>query len=183
MKYSSCETHISLVTGDYPCLNVVFHFKRESGFYVLQMIISSWLIVIVSWFSFFLSREAIAARTSLGVTTVLSMATLLMSTGGANMRVSYARALDIWFSVCMTAVFLSLLEFILVNAVDRREKKKYERIANDAKPSACQKIDKAARVVLPSCFVVFNIAFWVHFISQPFEPEKNLSLDGPTVCD
>ena len=38
------------------------------------------------------------------------------------MMVSYAKAMDVWYTVCMVCVFLSLLEFAFVNVLDTREK-------------------------------------------------------------
>ena len=51
--------------------------KRQIGFYLLQTYIPSILIVILSWVSFWISVDAVPARISLGVTTVLTMATQL----------------------------------------------------------------------------------------------------------
>ena len=61
--------------GEYPCLLAKFNLTRQYGFYMLQTYIPSILIVILSWVSFWINMEAVPARISLGVTTVLTMAT------------------------------------------------------------------------------------------------------------
>lgn len=79
------------------------------------------MLVIVSWVSFWLDQSAVPARVSLGVTTLLTMAT---QTSGINQTlppVSYTKALDVWTGVCLTFVFGALLEFALVNYASRSD--------------------------------------------------------------
>jgi hypothetical protein len=54
-----------------------FQLERQFGFYLLQTYVPTILIVILSWVSFWINMEAVPARISLGVTTVLTMATQL----------------------------------------------------------------------------------------------------------
>ena len=57
------------------------------------------MLVIVSWVSFWLDQNAIPARVSLGVTTLLTMST---QTSGINAQlppVSYTKAIDVWTGV------------------------------------------------------------------------------------
>ncbi|CAG2177600.1 unnamed protein product, partial [Oppiella nova] len=77
------------------------------------------LIVVISWVSFWLDEEAIPARITLGVTTLLTI-----SSKGAGIQsnlppVSYAKAIDVWMGVCTIFVFSALLEFTLVNYLCR----------------------------------------------------------------
>ena len=78
LPYSPNLTSIYLyIPGDFPCLRAVFSLKRQFGFYLLQTYIPSILIVVLSWVSFWINVEAVPARISLGVTTVLTMTTQL----------------------------------------------------------------------------------------------------------
>ena len=52
--------------GSFPCLIVVFHFKRLFGFYLLQAYVPSLLIVVLSWVSFWVHKDAVPARITLG---------------------------------------------------------------------------------------------------------------------
>jgi hypothetical protein len=102
------------------------------------------MLVIVSWVSFWLDPNAIPARVSLGVTTLLTMATQISGkhlfgaqkdpriltdllaplTAGINASlppVSYTKAIDVWTGVCLTFVFGALLEFALVNYASRSD--------------------------------------------------------------
>jgi len=82
------------------------------------------LIVILSWLSFWINKEAVPARITLGVTTVLTMSTSLSSSRGAALTVSYAKALDVWYAFCMILVFSALVEFAIVNVLHTHEVKK-----------------------------------------------------------
>lgn len=65
------ERTISLSTGNYSRLTTYFTFKRNIGFYLIQIYFPASLIVVISFVSFWLDRAAIQARVGLGVTTVL----------------------------------------------------------------------------------------------------------------
>ena len=81
---------IYTVAGAYVRLYCDFLFTRSLGFYMIQIYLPSILIVIISWVSFWLNREATPARVALGVTTVLTMTTLMTTT---NVRCSLQIAL------------------------------------------------------------------------------------------
>ncbi|RCN39839.1 hypothetical protein ANCCAN_14236 [Ancylostoma caninum] len=52
--------------------------------------------------SFWLSRDATPARVALGVTTVLTMTTLMTTTNSAMPKVSYVKSIDIFLGECRT---------------------------------------------------------------------------------
>ncbi|XP_046452127.1 glutamate-gated chloride channel-like isoform X2 [Daphnia pulex] len=118
-------------TGEYSCLKVNLLFKREFSYYLIQIYIPCCMLVIVSWVSFWLDSNAVPARVSLGVTTLLTMATQTTGINNSLPPVSYTKAIDVWTGVCLTFVFGALLEFALVNYASRsdahREKLKKQR--------------------------------------------------------
>lgn len=74
------------------------------------------LVVFVSWLSFFVDKNSVPARVSLGITTVLTMTTLIMGLGQDSLPVvSYMRALDRYLIVCYLLVFGSFAEYAVVN--------------------------------------------------------------------
>ncbi|CAH1772224.1 unnamed protein product [Owenia fusiformis] len=122
-KHVLIDCSQNYTTGAYPCLQIDFILKRDIGYYMIQLYIPSVLIVILSWVAFWISIDAIPARVTIGLLTVLTMTT--QSTGARSQlpRVSYIKAIDVWMSTCLLFVFASLLEFAVVNVFSRKEVK------------------------------------------------------------
>nr|QRX38897.1 gamma-aminobutyric acid receptor RDL2 subunit [Pediculus humanus corporis] len=111
---------ISLTTGNYSRLACEIQFVRSMGYYLIQIYIPSGLIVIISWDSFWLNRNATPARVALGVTTVLTMTTLMSSTNAALPKISYVKSIDVYLGTCFVMVFASLLEYATVGYMAKR---------------------------------------------------------------
>lgn len=52
--------------GDYVVLTVYFDLSRRMGYFTIQTYIPCTLIVVLSWVSFWINKDAVPARTSLG---------------------------------------------------------------------------------------------------------------------
>ena len=66
---------INYSTGTFTCLAAVFKLKRNPGYPFFSTYIPSVLIVIMSWISFWIPAESTPARVTLGVTSLLTLAT------------------------------------------------------------------------------------------------------------
>lgn len=117
----------SLSSGDYIRLYCEVHFVRSMGYYLIQIYIPASLIVIISWVSFWLHRNATPARVALGVTTVLTMTTLMSSTNAALPKISYIKSIDVFLGTCFVMVFASLLEYASVGYIGKRIAMKRKR--------------------------------------------------------
>jgi len=108
-------------SGYVPCLEVILVVSRNLGYFLIEYYIPSILLVILSWVSFWISVDAVAARVNIGLLTVLTLTT--QSTGSRDQmpRVSYVKAIDVWMSTCLVFAFASLIEFAIVNVWTRRE--------------------------------------------------------------
>ncbi|ESP02706.1 hypothetical protein LOTGIDRAFT_180167 [Lottia gigantea] len=124
VKWTWSDCTKTYVNTNYTCLSADFYLIRNYGYYIAQIYIPSVLVVILSWVSFWLDIDAIPARISLGLLTVLTMTT--QSSGArANLpRVSYIKAIDVWMAMCLFFVFAALVEFAYVNVMSRVEKRR-----------------------------------------------------------
>ncbi|XP_076352471.1 gamma-aminobutyric acid receptor subunit beta-like [Tachypleus tridentatus] len=111
---------VVLTTGNYSRLALEIQFVRSMGYYLIQIYIPASLIVVISWVSFWLHRNATPARVALGVTTVLTMTTLMSSTNAALPKISYVKSIDVFLGTCFVMVFASLLEYATVGYLSKR---------------------------------------------------------------
>ena len=112
---------LTFLPGEYSCLKVELIFKREFSYYLITIYVPCCMLVIVSWVSFWLDQNAIPARVSLGVTTLLTMSTQTSGISAQLPPVSYTKAIDVWTGACQGFVFCALLEFALVNYASRSD--------------------------------------------------------------
>ncbi|KAM4703194.1 gamma-aminobutyric acid receptor subunit delta [Rhinophrynus dorsalis] len=97
--------------GRFPRLSLHFRLRRNRGVYIIQSYVPSILLVAMSWVSFWISQSAVPARVSLGITTVLTMTTLMDSARSSLPRASAIKALDVYFLICYVFVFAALVEY------------------------------------------------------------------------
>ncbi|CAJ0578769.1 unnamed protein product, partial [Mesorhabditis spiculigera] len=96
-------------------LKVYFKLQRQQGFYILQIYTPCTLLVVMSWVSFWINKEASPARVALGIMTVLSMSTLGFGLRTDLPKVSHSTALDIYIIVCFGFVFAAMVEYAVIN--------------------------------------------------------------------
>ncbi|XP_064471717.1 glycine receptor subunit alpha-3-like isoform X2 [Ornithodoros turicata] len=106
--------------GEYSCLKAEFYLQRSIGYHLVQSYLPTILIVVISWVSFWLDVEAIPARITLGVTTLLTISSKGAGIQGNLPPVSYVKAIDVWMGACTMFVFAALLEFTFVNYLWRK---------------------------------------------------------------
>ncbi|CAL1289501.1 unnamed protein product [Larinioides sclopetarius] len=102
------------------CLEEAVVLRRRSGYYLINVYIPTVLIVVMSMLTFWIPHDAVPARITLGVTSLL---TIITKQYQASMpSVSYIVALNIWLSSCIAFVFFSLLEYAAVIAMTKTKK-------------------------------------------------------------
>ncbi|XP_035220877.1 glycine receptor subunit alpha-2-like isoform X1 [Stegodyphus dumicola] len=169
-------------TGNFTCLQVIFTLKRRLGYYLFHTYIPTCLIVIMSWVSFWIKPEAVPARVTLGVTSLLTLSTQHAKSQASLPPVSYIKAIDIFMSSCTVFVFLSLMEYAVVNVVLEEEESSQKKTNNESmriynlqpklpglSPAQRRRrraimIDRASRVFFPLSFIILNISYWVYYV-------------------
>lgn len=96
-------------------LMVNFHLQRHMGNFLIQVYGPCCLLVVLSWVSFWLNREATADRVSLGITTVLTMTFLGLEARTDLPKVPYPTALDFFVFLSFAFIFATILQFAVVH--------------------------------------------------------------------
>ncbi|CAI9727246.1 gamma-aminobutyric acid receptor alpha-like [Octopus vulgaris] len=96
-------------------LAVKFFLRRHTGFFLIQVYIPCILLVVLSWVSFWINREATSDRIALGTTTVLTMTFLGLDIRTDLPKVSYVTALDYYVAVCFGFVISTIIQFAVVH--------------------------------------------------------------------
>lgn len=101
----------NFLLGNYSFLYANFTFTRRLSGNVFNVYVPSTLVVFLSWISFWVDIEAVPARVTLGVTSLLTLGTQVVQARSGLPTISYMTAMDIWLFACLIAVFGALLEF------------------------------------------------------------------------
>ncbi|CAL8109247.1 unnamed protein product [Orchesella dallaii] len=104
----------------FPFVRVRFTFDRRLGNNMIQVFTPTTLVVVLSWFSFWLGLDAIPGRISLLVTCMLTLVTMHSGLKSSIPPVHYVTMMDIWFIACMAFVFSAICEFVVVKYLDWR---------------------------------------------------------------
>ncbi|XP_052794160.1 glycine receptor subunit alpha-2-like [Mya arenaria] len=191
----SCEE--SFGENKFACIQGFIQLDRKMGYYIVQVFVPSILIVVLSWVSFWVDHDAVPARISLGVLTVLTMTTQSSGALQSLPQVSYVKAIDVWMFTCLIFVFVALVEYSYVNVVARRALKGHSLARDRAlklQPDnikqgdqtgesvgniAARRVDKLSRLLFPVTFLVFNLVFWIYYSLVSFHtsssgPSENL---------
>ncbi|OAD55135.1 Gamma-aminobutyric acid receptor alpha-like [Eufriesea mexicana] len=102
-------------SSEYSMLLVYFHLQRHMGNFLIQVYGPCVLLVVLSWVSFWLNREATADRVSLGITTVLTMTFLGLEARTDLPKVPYPTALDFFVFLSFAFIFATIIQFAVVH--------------------------------------------------------------------
>ncbi|XP_031643902.1 gamma-aminobutyric acid receptor subunit gamma-1-like isoform X2 [Oncorhynchus kisutch] len=98
-------------SGEYVILTIFFNLSWRMSYFTIQTYIPCSMIMVLSWVSFWINKDAVPARTSLGITTVLTMTMLSTISRKSLPKVSYVTAMDLFVSVCFIFTFAALMEY------------------------------------------------------------------------
>ncbi|KAH7969296.1 hypothetical protein HPB52_016585 [Rhipicephalus sanguineus] len=109
------QSDFSRKEGPFAMLLVSFQLKRHMGYFLIEVYAPCTLLVVLSWVSFWINREATADRIALGVTTILTMTFLALESRNDLPKVPYCTALDYYVAIGFGFVFATIVEFAIVH--------------------------------------------------------------------
>lgn len=115
-------------SGNWSRLQSSFGFVRRSGYFLIHIYAPCALIVILSWISFCIPPDATAARIALGITSVLTITTILNMLNTAMPKVSYVKAIDWYLIGSFLFVFSVLVEYTFVLWIVNVHNKRLKRL-------------------------------------------------------
>jgi hypothetical protein len=119
-RFALSKSNVTEGDGLRSRLQLLLHFDRPLGYYLIEIYSPAIFIVIMSWFNFWLHRSATPARITLGVTTILTL-TALMAKADANLpKTAYIKAIGIYLWVCFVFTFAALVEFSVAAYMEKR---------------------------------------------------------------
>ncbi|XP_059083205.1 glutamate-gated chloride channel subunit beta-like isoform X2 [Tigriopus californicus] len=182
--------HYGFWTGEYPGVRLRLVLKRNISYHLLRTYLPSLLFVTLSWFSMFVPLNHVPGRVGMGMTSLLTTATMFGALTSKTPPISYSTKLDVWFVACITFGFLALFEFT-IEIVYRYYWQKIPRIPlfkEKPNKSTLTKQEKAIRTdavllrmelwgaaLLLMGFIIFNIYYWVDLYQTYTRPVKQFT--------
>ncbi|KAA0710817.1 Gamma-aminobutyric acid receptor subunit rho-1 GABA(A) receptor subunit rho-1 GABA(C) receptor [Triplophysa tibetana] len=144
-------TKLAFYSSWYNRLYIHFTLRRHIFFFLLQTYFPATLMVMLSWVSFWIDRRAVPARVPLGITTVLTMSTIITGVNASMPRVSYIKAVDIYLWVSFVFVFLSVIEYAAVNYLTTVQERRERKLRNQL-PCTCGIANPEEDMMMTACY-------------------------------
>ncbi|XP_037792248.1 glycine receptor subunit beta-type 4-like [Penaeus monodon] len=159
--------------------------RRAIGFHFVQSYLPTTLIVVISWVSFWMDVDSVPGRTTLGVTTLLTVSSKSSGIQAGLPQVSYVKAIDVWMGACTAFVFCALLEFTFVNYLWRRRPHADLRGGPNGKclPTQCPQITALATTPAEPKSVIASLTGPTATTPPPATPADGKSAGSPSFED
>ncbi len=197
---SSVSTKDEVTSAAFDQIIVDVFLGRPLGYFLWEVYMPATFIVIISFSSFWLDRSSTPARVSLGVTTVLTITTLLSSANLNLPPTAYPKSIGVFLAGCFVFTFLAFLEYSAASYLERRRslgkglppsssetatggeeeeagkyyKKRRFTLAGMTDPMGLRpsQVDVYSRILFPVAFCLFQAIYWsVSFLSLTPYPE------------
>uniref|UniRef100_A0AC34QFQ9 Uncharacterized protein n=1 Tax=Panagrolaimus sp. JU765 TaxID=591449 RepID=A0AC34QFQ9_9BILA len=108
--------------GIWDQLNIKLYFRRSYGFYILQIYLPTYCMVLISFISFWLDRKSLPARTTLGVSSLMALTLQYNNVARSLPKVSYVKGIDLFMFCCIFYIFMSMVELALIGVLENKTK-------------------------------------------------------------
>lgn len=132
--------------GEFSVVQVSFNLQRHTGYFLIQVYVPCILIVVLSWVSFWIHREATSDRVGLGITTVLTLSTISLDSRTDLPKVRYATALDWFLLMSFFYCIATLLEFAGVHYFTKVGSGEVPLLADDEWEDIAETVEHAGNI-------------------------------------
>uniref|UniRef100_A0AC34QGC8 Uncharacterized protein n=1 Tax=Panagrolaimus sp. JU765 TaxID=591449 RepID=A0AC34QGC8_9BILA len=171
-------------SGNFTCLEAKINMKRNLGFHLAQTYIPTATCVFFSWVSVWLPEEFVEGRIFVSLTVFLTLSAESNAAKETLPKVSYIKAIDIWFGFTATFVFSTVLQALVVILLEYQSKALKEQLEKNGDNLAVVKATKMIRqsrayhrygrrldsffkIMYPVIFVIFLIIYRFVIIEGP----------------
>ncbi|EGT60279.1 hypothetical protein CAEBREN_32132 [Caenorhabditis brenneri] len=169
-------------SGVYSCLEAKFYMHREVGYHIANTYIPTAICVVFSWISVWLPEEFVEGRIFVSLTVFLTLSAENNSAKEELPKVSYVKAIDIWFGFTSTFVFVTMLQALVVISLEHNSKRLRIKTENNLDGYSkyqvtksmllsryyhrmARQIDTFCKVMYPVIFILF-LMFYAFVITQ-----------------
>ncbi|KAE9415977.1 hypothetical protein Angca_007605, partial [Angiostrongylus cantonensis] len=187
VKADTCDG--SRKSGNYSCLVARFFLQRQLGYHLAQTYIPTTICVVFSWISVWLPEEFVEGRIFVSLTVFLTLTAENSSAKEDLPKVSYIKAIDMWFGFTSIFVFATMLQALAViiledfsNSIRRRceknvdEYSKYKMmflmLRSRHYHRLARNLDTFCKVMYPVTFILFLMIYG--FVIAQGEDDKCL---------
>jgi hypothetical protein len=125
--------------------------KRESGYFIVKVIIPLIFIVAMSWIVFWLDpKEDSGSRISVSITAMLTLIAYRFAIGASLPKVSYLTRLDNFILLSTVLIFATLILAVITSRLAKAEKLPKARLLN-----------RWSRILFPAVFILTAAQFLV----------------------
>ncbi|XP_055304558.1 gamma-aminobutyric acid receptor subunit alpha-1 isoform X2 [Sitodiplosis mosellana] len=136
--------------GEFSVVQVSFNLQRHTGYFLIQVYVPCILIVVLSWVSFWIHREATSDRVGLGITTVLTLSTISLDSRTDLPKVRYATALDWFLLMSFFYCIATLLEFAGVHFFTKVGSGEIPALTDDEWEDIAETVEQAGSIHVQS---------------------------------
>nr|XP_027219226.1 uncharacterized protein LOC113811642 [Penaeus vannamei] len=141
-------------------------FTNLYRYYLANSYLPSFLLVVISYSTFYFRLEDFNERIMVSITAMLVLVALFSQTSSTILKTTYLKLIDIWYMVCIVVDFvmvmmLALIDFVLHNHSSNRIMVMPSSKNGQSRyfPSKAEKLNKIGRVALPLLFLAFLLVY------------------------
>jgi len=128
-----------------PSYVLSFEAARESGYYVIKVLLPLILIVLMSWVVFWIDPSEGGTQIGVAMTAMLTLIAYRFAMGSNVPKIAYLTRMDHFILSSTILVFATLAEVLLTSQLAKKDRLKF-----------AQWLDRVCRIIFPAAFVIIG---------------------------